>query len=284
MLKTLNSSTILLPDANITLANKTEEGSVEQSSNFLAFFENLFGERLLAKDDYKWLNDYSQFISEIINRRCARVEKWLNANLQPYQQDHQEVVQTNQELEKEIIQLKQRWTLCEKACNNKGCTLPCLKNKHQDSEHNCMTDHKCHSPCDFVDDHEEGDELPPCHHPAGHVGKHVCELNHTCTHECKYRAKKGCLKRCAGEDSHEGDHLCQAKEHFCGKKCSLSASKLYKCTGLCVTPCEEDHDVHKCESRGCPIVCCIDGCKRLCQSLDHLHALEAGSREDHMCG
>src|SRR6185369_13273397 len=178
MLKTLNNSTILLPDANIALANKTEEGSVEQFRILLTFFENHCGKRSFAKYDSKWLNDYSQFINEIINRRCDRVEKWLNANLQPYQQDHQEVVQTKQELEKEVIQLKQRWTLCGKACHNNGCTLPCLKNKHQDSEHNCMTDHKCHSPCDFVEGHAKNDELPSCHHPAGHAGKHVCESNH----------------------------------------------------------------------------------------------------------
>src|SRR6185312_601137 len=100
MLQSLNNSTILLPDANIVLANPSNENSnlVEQFNVLFTFFESHFGKSSSVRDDSESLNNYSQFISAIINRRCDRVEKWLNANIQPYQPDHQEVVQTKQEL------------------------------------------------------------------------------------------------------------------------------------------------------------------------------------------
>jgi len=146
-----------------------------------------------------------------------------------------------------------------------------------------MTDHKCHFRCEIKEAHPGDEELPICDYPAGHRNRHRCEMRHTCTDICKYDNRNGCLHKCSKEVDHEGEHLCDANEHYCGEPCSLSKSDLYKCTGVCIIPVGIEHKEHKCETRGCPIGCCVDGCHRFCQSNDHLHALQHGVG-NHFCG
>ena len=173
--------------------------------------------------------------------------------------------------------------LCKRPCNNNQCSLPCLKNQHKESEgHNCKTDHKCHFRCEIEDVvHLSDEELPMCNYPAGHRNRHKCKMQHMCTHICKYNTK-GCLYKCSKEIDHEGEHLCDAIEHYCGEPCSLSKPGLYECMGACAISVGIEHKEHKCETQGCPISCCIDECGRICQSSDHLHALQHGV-EYHFC-
>lgn len=44
---------------------------------------------------------------------------------------------------------------------------------------------------------------------------------------------------------------------------------------------DQDHDIHSCDTRLCPVPC--DLCKRLC-IWPHLHGLSAGRNVHHLCG
>ena len=73
-----------------------------------------------------------------------------------------------------------------------------------------------------------------------------------------------------------GDHLRVLEYVAC--QCELFHSKLIENSDSMLLRYEE-HTIHACENRLCPITCQL--CKRLCNG-DHLHGLSLG--ENHLCG
>jgi len=237
------------------------EGSVDNTTSLQDFFEKCHGQRSLACNDANWVEQYNKFVNDTVSRRRECVEAWLEANLQQRLQDHQEIAMIKSEL-RELLYLP----LCKKSCNNNQCSLPCLKNQHEESEgHDCKTDHKCHFRCEIKEAHPGDEELPICNYPAGHRNRHRCKTRHACMNICKYNNGDGCLSKCSKEVDHEGEHLCNASEHYCGKPCSLSKPGLYECMGTCAISVGIEHKEHKCD---------IDECNRLCQSNAFQHGVE----------
>lgn len=118
---------------------------------------------------------------------------------------------------------------------------------------------------------------------------HDClDQPHTCGMPCKFKDLKNCNQICALKSGHkearkaikipyiQEDHLCNARQHLCGKSCSLTI-----CSNTCIIPFEMNHDRHECHDTKC-IVKCPFNCNRLCISENHFHSLEKDAV--HYCG
>ena len=192
-------------------------------------------------------------------------------------------------MEQETSKLTLLWTLCGLTCNQ--CGLKCVKSSdHQEDrnqeDHDCLTDHKCHFDCHFIEVHNKR-SVPKCSHKAGHEGKHACdEIDHVCGKQCHLVDRRNCQIICAKEFGHHDDRFCQSTCHYCGEACSLTTTSPkgdYHCSNSCIVPHEEDHDLHRCENETCPIQCPIPDCQRRCQSNNHFHSY-SNSQVDHFCG
>lgn len=243
-------------------------------------------------DDTQWCNLYNTFIKFVVGRRIQRAKQWLSANTAKFLSGHTEIAAATNDLEQESERLTNFWSLCGITCLK--CNLRCLDQRDHSGEHNCYTDHRCVYTCGFIEDH---DEIPPCDMPAGHDGTHICTTkNHLCGQQCSLYGKRNCQGSCQKQIGHSDEHLngeyhiCSSRVHYCGLRCSLSdvkdskSASQFSCKNTCVIPCEEPHEVHKCENdTACPLQCCLPQCNKRCGSRDHFHALNA-LEEHHMCG
>ncbi|CAG8704356.1 6365_t:CDS:2, partial [Ambispora gerdemannii] len=135
-----------------------------------------------------------------------------------------------------------------------NCGLACLKaSRHNDNKddatHDCLTDHECHSTCQFQEIHVD-ETIPKCTKFAGHEGRHACSASHSCGASCIYNGKRNCQLKCTKDIGHETTtgnevHLCESTRHYCGAPCSLKADTQkgnYECRNTCIIPCEESHE------------------------------------------
>ncbi|RUS20070.1 hypothetical protein BC937DRAFT_86448, partial [Endogone sp. FLAS-F59071] len=303
--KILDASEILIndcaimPDSGLTLL--PPQGSLfgEFSGELRSLFERNIPKRsnttigtlndtLKTLDDTQWYNLYNTFIKFVVGRRVQRAKQWFSANTAKFPPDHTEIAAAANDLEQESERLTYSWSLCGITCVK--CNLRCLDQRDHSGEHDCYTDHHCAHTCEFIDDH---DEIPPCDMPAGHDGTHICiAKNHLCGQQCALYGKRNCQRTCRKQIGHSAEeyHICGSRVHYCGLKCSLSdvkdskSASQFSCKNTCVIPCEEPHEVHKCENdTACPLPCCLPQCNKRCGSRDHFHAHNA-PEEHHMCG
>ncbi|RIA99609.1 hypothetical protein C1645_746686 [Glomus cerebriforme] len=276
-------STNIVPDSDIQLYDENE--SFEQLSEHLrGYFEDIVQSRKESSDDSEWFANLDKFFKFLIERRVSRIKEWYSQNTSKFPQDNIDVVNGKYAAEKEISKLTLFWTLCGLTCHQ--CGLKCVKNRDHKKDHDCLTDHKCHSSCHFVKAHDSR-LIPTCSHKAGHEGKHVCDkISHLCGKPCNLTDKLNCQKICSKEIDHDGEHLCESTRHYCGEDCSLSTYTQkgdYRCPNKCIIPYNEEHDLHHCENETCPIQCPIPNCKRRCRSNDHFHSY-SDLQVDHFCG
>ncbi|RHZ48992.1 hypothetical protein Glove_535g7 [Diversispora epigaea] len=283
----------LMPDTGLVLL-RDGENFLKVSSDLREYFEKHIFARGSIPDfpDSEWISNLGKFFKLIVNRRIRRVQEWFTKNTSRFPKDHNEIYTTSCALDQEISRLNLFWNVCRLRCKN--CGLACLKaSRHDDdkgdAEHDCLTDHRCHSKCEFKEAHNDG--IPECDKFAGHQGKHRCPVKHSCGAPCTYSKKGNCEKSCAKDAGHQevkGNkiHLCESLKHFCGAPCSLKVKptkgKPYECRNTCNLPCEFPHTRHECQSVVCPIRCPVGNCQRLCESRDHFHSLEKDV--DHFCG
>ncbi|PKC03338.1 hypothetical protein RhiirA5_423914 [Rhizophagus irregularis] len=273
ILKDFKNSSKMYPDSDILLYD--EHTSFKRLSEKLRCdFEEIVQPRRESSDDNKWVSNLNKFFEGIIERRKSRVRDWYEQNTAKFHQDNSDIVNGKYVMEQEISKLTLLWTLCGSICHL--CSLKCVKSRNHKEDHECLTDHKCHFPCHFVEAHN-GNLIPECSHKAGHEGKHVCDkISHSCGEPCILIDKRNCQKVCSKKIGHNDDeHLCQSRNHYCGEDCSLSkhiTKGNYHCPNKCIKPYEEEHDLHRCENIGCPIQCPVPNCKERCQSDDNFHA------------
>ncbi|CAG8485102.1 8847_t:CDS:10 [Acaulospora morrowiae] len=279
-----NGSATLPADSDMLLFEENPD-FLRLSRDLRAYFEEHIQSREDVTEDSEWFAILERYFKYIIERRIFRVQEWFSQNTIKFPQDNSDVVIGGYALEQEIGKLSLFWTLCGLTCHE--CNLKCLKNRdHADGQHDCLTDHECHASCQFSDAHK--DSIPQCSHKAAHSGKHACDkVSHLCGQNCSLYDKRNCQKKCSKEIGHEdGVHLCQSLRHYCGATCSLSTYTQkghYQCPNKCIIPCEDDHEIHRCENEMCPIPCPIPECQRRCQSDDHFHSL-SDLHVDHFCG
>ncbi|CAG8727313.1 5341_t:CDS:10, partial [Gigaspora margarita] len=283
----LDNTANLLSDAEVLLFEENRD-FVQLSADLRAYFEENIQQRKEAQNDNIWFSRLGKFFKYIVERRVLRVQEWFTQNTDKFPEDNSDVVIGRYAVEQEMNKLTLLWTLCGLTCND--CNLKCLKNRDHEEGHSCLTDHECHTKCQFIEAHNNKSLIPQCSHRAGHEGKHACsQVSHLCGKPCCFSDKRNCQKRCSKEIGHEDDdetHLCQSPRHYCGAPCSLvthTSKGDYSCPNKCIIPCEEQHDSHRCENETCPIPCPIKDCQRRCKSDDHFHAY-SGFSVNHFCG
>ncbi|CAB4409772.1 unnamed protein product [Rhizophagus irregularis] len=278
-------STELLPDANIHLYDEYVS-FVQLSEDLREYFDEIVQSQEETSDEIKWYENFGKFLNYIIERRISRVRKWYAQNTAKLPQDNSNVINGKYEMEQKLDKLALLWTLCGLTCQQ--CHLKCIKNFNHKDDHDCLTNHKCNFPCQFVEAHNKK-LIPKCIHKAGHEGKHICKkIKHLCNEPCDLIGKRNCQEVCSKEIGHpDGKHLCQSTRHYCGVSCSLSTHTVkgdYRCPNKCIKSYEKPHSSHRCENRTCPIQCSILNCQRKCQSNDHFHSYSGFLYVDHFCG
>ncbi|CAE6410609.1 unnamed protein product, partial [Rhizoctonia solani] len=220
-------------------------------------------------------------IYDILDQRLALVQKWVNVNIERFPSGNQDIRNLTNKLHAASLGMRNAVRLCSSGCSD--CQLLCLRAYGHSGEHSCETNHQCILNCDV----EEHSQLEPCGLPAGHGGRHMCDIRaHSCGLECHLSGKGGCAVSCIKPLDHEGEHICSARAHICGKPCDLrnvmhESNGVFSCPGSCVVPWDEQHERHACDNaRACPIECIL--CRRLCCSTDHFHGLD--TRAVHLCG
>ncbi|KAJ3081987.1 hypothetical protein HDU99_003979 [Rhizoclosmatium hyalinum] len=237
-------------------------------------------------NEIDWLSGLESFIQELIDERVRTVKDWISANLAAFKPKASDVETLNRKFEEIKIDITGSLTLCKATCSD--CLLTCVMEKKHDGKHDCGTNHKCPSVCEFNENHDDG---AICGLKANHEGAHFCEISkHSCGLSCGLSQHVGCAVNCTKPAKHaESEHRCSSTLHKCGKPCSLSNVKTnkghdkYSCPGVCALPYDQPHgdDEHMCsDTLACPIECFL--CKRACATRDHFH----GKADDsvHLCG
>ncbi|KAI6097344.1 hypothetical protein EDD16DRAFT_604216 [Pisolithus croceorrhizus] len=164
--------------------------------------------------DSEWVEALSQYLQGIINLRIEHVQEWLAQNLARFQTDHASIEELRRGFEGATVDLKNSVRLCKLQCGN--CQLLCIQSRFHDGRHTCQTNHHCIHECYFCRD-ATGD-LRECSMAAGHAGQHICFINaHLCGKSCKFDGRFGCVHACTKVIGHDDDHLCAASVHACGK-------------------------------------------------------------------
>ncbi|KAF8270131.1 hypothetical protein EI94DRAFT_1572248, partial [Lactarius quietus] len=238
-----------------------------------------WGFRRQQVDDSEWISGLGEHLTHLVNLRVSHVDMWLKSNTRRFQIENASMEELRRTFNTAMIDLRASAQLCKSQCT--GCNLLCIQSRSHEGDHDCLTTHKCIHDCIICDKPLLAENI--CSQIAGHKGDHVC-MAHLCGKRCGLSGKHGCADKCAKRFLHEGDHVCSAPVHMCGQPCDLVNlklldGKLFTCPGICRVPINEEHTVHACEHRLCPISCQL--CKRLC-SGDHLHGLYRG--ENHLCG
>ncbi|KAH8114640.1 hypothetical protein DFH11DRAFT_1764593 [Phellopilus nigrolimitatus] len=236
------------------------------------------------KSDPEWTTQLSSFLENLIEQRVAHVHAWIDSNLSQFDGSNAAIEDLHRAYESKVVEVRRTVQLCKTQCEQ--CHLLCINSRFHEGDHDCSTDHKCPHPCQFVDEHDGSPEA--CSLPAGHGGKHVCDIKpHLCGQLCDLKDRKGCQKSCTKVANHdEAGHMCSGRRHCCGKPCSLQGVKLpdgkmYTCQGVCSVLWNEEHESHVCDAiMACPIACQL--CGRLCSEPDHLHGLNSDAI--HLCG
>lgn len=223
--------------------------------------------------DHEWLSAVRLDVQALLEARITYVKDWATTNCTRFE-GHADIQQFRRILEAGIVDLRDGVIICGANCSH--CHLLCTSSKRHSGPHTCNTSHVCKQGCSF----EHGASHVACGQPAGHAGKHICEVGvHLCGQPCALSGKPGCLGECMKEVDHEEDgHACSARYHGCDRMCELAASGL--CDERCALPHDEPHEEHKCKTRGCPHPCAL--CRRLCSTADHFHGL--AEQAVHLCG
>ncbi|CAG8740021.1 29902_t:CDS:10, partial [Racocetra persica] len=269
-LKNKINSSPLPKDSQLLLYKNEDSDLVDISGDLIKFFKEHIMKRENTAKDETWFNNLCIFLDCIVKRRVNRVKLWYKQNTKNFSQDNSHIIQGNNLLLQEISKDH--------------------KQKDHNSDHDCLTDHKCHFICQFDDLHSDQNPKGVCKHEGGHDGKHICDkIRHECGKPCYLSDKKNCNKYCTNEVDHseETKHMCNSV-HLCGEECSLKINTertQYKCPNYCVLPYDKEHkeNEHCCESESCPMPCPMPKCMNKCNSNNHHHALE-GAGIKHLCG
>ena len=250
----------------------------------------------LSHDNIKvWRTSLEEFTVECISFRFARVRRWLNENLKPWENsENPEIKDLIQSMfenwESWHFKYQQKYRFCDEKCAK--CFLKCTHIVDHDAnlEHECSSDHKCEETCA----HCQTQSSKECGLKFGHEGQHNCmQIRHVCNETCKYNSLNGCEGKCQKEVDHIDFHQCSQKSHKCKNECSVKT-----CAGSCIVEADVPHSVHKCNRNNCDNNCSVDGCLNKCKAEDHFHGNSMGSRftaeqhlpvinlfyTDHFCG
>ncbi|KDN38013.1 hypothetical protein RSAG8_09786, partial [Rhizoctonia solani AG-8 WAC10335] len=225
--------------------------------------------------DVSYIETLQNTLYGVLDQRLALVQQWMAVNIERFPPGNQDLRNLTSKLDAAALAMRTAVQLCSSGCSS--CQFS--------GNHDCGTSHQCVFDCEVSEEHTQ---RTSCGLPAGHGGRHMCDVKaHSCGMECHLSNMGGCVQSCVKPLDHEGEHLCSARAHLCGKPCDLRDVRqgnnrgVYSCPGMCDKPWDEAHAHHTCNnSRACPIECTL--CRRLCCSSDHFHGLAPNAV--HLCG
>ncbi|KEP46676.1 putative cytochrome P450 family protein, partial [Rhizoctonia solani 123E] len=177
-------------------------------------------------------------LHEILDERLSLVQRWTGVNIERFPAGNQDIRNLTAKLNTAALAMRAAVKLCASGCSE--CRLLCLRAHRHSGEHSCGTNHRCVASCEVAEEHSQRE---PCGLPAGHGGRHMCNVKaHSCGRECSLSAMGGCVQSCIKPLGHEDEHICSARAHLCGKPCDLRNVRqgihraLYSCPGTCNAP------------------------------------------------
>ena len=100
-------------------------------------------------DDTKWISDLEQYLTDLVDLRVAHVDKWLKSNTQSFQAENARKEELRKAFNSAVIDLRASVRFCRSKCAT--CDLFCIKSRFHESNHDCLTSHKCIRNCAFCD-------------------------------------------------------------------------------------------------------------------------------------
>eukprot|EP00899_Mesostigma_viride_P022516 jgi/Mesvir1/3449/Mv11943-RA.1 len=262
---------VQVPDPLIVLRGRDREALIQQLLE--VFCKDVEVERP------QWEATFLAFVKAVVDRRCARVQEWVELNLSRLRGEGGRLegcaVRIMDEVASKLQALRNEWQLCGSSCSH--CFMSCLLPKsHPTADHTCMGTHACQSTCWFceetLEDPSANSVLHSCAEKMGHGGAHCCKQKpHTCQGPCDMAGFLNCKRTCGKKAGHEhlpggGGHICSSLAHLCGAPCSASG-----CHGACQIRADKTHTVHKCADVICLQGCAVGGCTYTCSARDHFH-------------
>ena len=103
--------------------------------------------------DQIWTTQLCNYLNELADKRISHVQSWIKDNLSQFQASDTVIEELRRALETKTIEIKRGISICKVQCED--CHLLCLHPPFHSGRHDCETDHTCHSPCQFFEEHYE---------------------------------------------------------------------------------------------------------------------------------
>ncbi|QRW25749.1 cytochrome P450 family protein [Rhizoctonia solani] len=124
--------------------------------------------------DTMFIEGLQTSIYEALDHRLTLVRNWVNVNIERFPQGNQDIRNLTNKLDAASLGMRN-------AVRHSG-------------EHSCGTNHQCVLDCEVAEEHSQRE---PCGLPAGHGGRHMCDVKtHSCGMECHLSGKGGCAQSC----------------------------------------------------------------------------------------
>ena len=277
------SSSLLLHDDCYEMKD-TGDGPEQLLSQLFYVFQEILPRTESNEND--WLRSFSNFVSEVVNRRGNKVRQWIKQlakTIDLTEKDIEEIVPPD--VARRIRQFPKCFLVCGEACGKENCRFTCLLPKPEiighGHEHNCLNKlHSCECLCVYECRNRNNGTILQCAKGRGHAGiskdaEHKCNSeNHQCRQVCRFY-DYGCSERCRHSAGHDGNHDCKGR-HNCKNKCSIPL-----CQGQCSKQVDNQHSLCLCSESHCMYRCDMPHCFNFCV---HVHGHVADKSSPHLCG
>ena len=105
--------------------------------------------------DSEWAAELVKYLNRLVDLRVDHVQSWLDCNLSRFERGHAAMEDIRRKFDNTVIELRTSVQLCGAQCAS--CNLLCIRSRLHEGDHNCNTNHKCASVCEFCED-----EPRPC--------------------------------------------------------------------------------------------------------------------------
>jgi hypothetical protein len=105
--------------------------------------------------DAEWMAELVNSLNGLVDLRVNHVRSWMDCNLSRFEGGHAAIEDIRRRFDNTVIELRTSVQLCGSQCAS--CNLLCIRSRLHEGDHNCSTDHKCASVCEFCED-----ESRPC--------------------------------------------------------------------------------------------------------------------------
>jgi hypothetical protein len=113
---------------------------------------SLYNERLEMSED-AWMEGLVQHLEGLVRQRLLTVQSWITINTSRFTDADAIIGPLHRELKQMSNDVKASIQMCALKCGE--CHLMCLQVRTHEGVHDCATDHRCKSICQYIEAHEE---------------------------------------------------------------------------------------------------------------------------------